>query len=63
MFGRGAFFCIEWAGGMPMTDRQAIEHLRAVRIFCDPMQVQAVDWAIAALRAKMYEERKTHPVG
>ena len=35
-----------------MTDQQAVECLRAVRIFCDPMQVQAVDRAIAALRER-----------
>ena len=44
-----------------MTDRQALEHLQAVRIFCDPMQVIAVDRAIAALYARMKDE-KTHPV-
>ena len=44
-----------------MTDRQAMEHLRAVRIFCDPMQLQAVDWAIAALYQRMNKE-KPHPV-
>lgn len=46
-----------------MTDKQAMEQLRAVRMFCDPEQVLAVDRAIALLREKMYEERKTHPVG
>lgn len=46
-----------------MTDGQAIEQLRAVRMFCDPRQVLAVDRAIALLRQRMYEERKTHPVG
>lgn len=35
-----------------MTDKQAVEQLRAVRIFCDPVQVQAVDRAIAALRER-----------
>ena len=48
---------------MPMTDRQAVEHLRSVRIFCDPMQVQAIDRAIALLQEKLHEERETHPVG
>ena len=52
---------IEWAGGMPMTDRQAVEQLRAVRIFCDPAQVQAIDRAIALLQKEINE--KTHPVG
>ena len=46
-----------------MTDQQAVEHLRAVRIFCDPVQVQAIDRAIATLRQTMYEEQKQHPVG
>lgn len=46
-----------------MTDRQAIEQLWAVRIFCDPVQVQAVDRAIAALRENVRTEQKTHPVG
>lgn len=54
---------IEWAGGMCMTDKQAVEHLRAVRMFCDPMQVLAVDRAIDLLRERIHEDRKTHPVG
>ncbi len=46
-----------------MTDEQAIRQLQCVRIFCDPMQVQAIDRAIALLWETMYEERKPHPVG
>lgn len=46
-----------------MTDGQAVEHLRAVRMFCDPVQVQAVDRAIALLRERLKQEAKTHPVG
>jgi hypothetical protein len=45
-----------------MTDKQAVEQLRAVRIFCNPRQVQALDRAIAALYERMNEE-KPHPVG
>ncbi|MBQ3134291.1 MAG: hypothetical protein IJB75_00570 [Oscillospiraceae bacterium] len=46
-----------------MTNRQAVEHLHSVRIFCDPMQVLAVDRAIALLNERIYEEQKPHPVG
>lgn len=48
---------------MRVTDHQAVELLRSVRMFCDPMQVQAIDRAIALLRQQIYEDRKTHPVG
>ena len=44
-----------------MTDRQVVEHLRAVRMFCDPEQVQAIDRAIVALQQRMNKE-KPHPV-
>ncbi len=47
---------------MPMTDAQAIEHLRAVRMFCSAQQVLAVDQAIVLLQERMREETKTHPV-
>ena len=46
-----------------MTDEAAVEQLQAVRIFCDPAQVQAIDRAIAVLRENARKEQKTHPVG
>ena len=35
-----------------MTDQQAIQALKAIRVYCQPEQVPAVDRAIAALRRR-----------
>ena len=40
-----------------MTDRECIDRLRAVRLFCSPEQVKALDRAIAALKQQAKKER------
>lgn len=40
-----------------MTDRECIRHLRSVRLFCSPEQVEAIDRAIAAMKERAKKER------
>lgn len=42
---------------MTVTDRECIRQLQAVRIFCTPEQVMAVDRAIAVLAQRAKKEQ------
>ena len=42
-----------------MTDRECIAQLQAVRLFCSPEQVMAVDRAVGLLLRQIKEHEKT----
>ena len=45
-----------------MTDEQAVRLLKAVRAYCQPEHLQAVDHAMVALMARVQEKKKKPPL-
>ena len=45
-----------------MTDEQALRQLRAVRAYCQPEHLPAVDHAMVALMVRMQAEQKNPPL-
>ena len=45
-----------------MTDEQALRQLRAVRAYCQPEHLAAVDHAMVALMARAQENKKNAPL-